>query len=152
MAQLSSILCNPMDCSPPGSFVHEDSPGKYPGVAPMPSSKGSSQTRDWTQVSHIAGRFFTVWATREAHMIVDYFPRCTFHICDSFIYDSSFQMPICHLYVFFGKYLFRSSAIFYNNWVVLYCLGVLCWVIWVLYTLDINSLQTYHLQTSSPIQ
>ena len=30
----------------------------------MPSSRGSSQSRDWTQVSHIAGGFFTVWATR----------------------------------------------------------------------------------------
>ena len=29
----------------------------------MPSSNGSSQPRDWTQVSCIAGRFFTVWAT-----------------------------------------------------------------------------------------
>ena len=29
-------------------------------------SRGSSQPRDWTQVSHIAGRFFTSWATREA--------------------------------------------------------------------------------------
>ena len=29
-------------------------------------SRGSSQPRDWTQVSHIAGRFFTTWATREA--------------------------------------------------------------------------------------
>ena len=32
----------------------------------MPSSRGSSQSRDRTQVSHIAGRFFTVWNTREA--------------------------------------------------------------------------------------
>ena len=32
----------------------------------MPSSRGSSQPRDWTQVSRIAGGFFTVWATREA--------------------------------------------------------------------------------------
>ena len=32
----------------------------------MPSSKGSSQPRDWTQVSHIAGRFFTVWTTKES--------------------------------------------------------------------------------------
>ena len=30
------------------------------------SSRGSSQPRDLTQVSYIAGRFFTIWATREA--------------------------------------------------------------------------------------
>ena len=32
----------------------------------MPSSRGSPQPRDGTQVSHTAGRFFTIWATREA--------------------------------------------------------------------------------------
>ena len=30
--------------------------------------RGSSQPRDWAQVSQIAGRFFTSWATREAHL------------------------------------------------------------------------------------
>ena len=33
----------------------------------MPFSRGSSQCRDRTQVSHTAGGFFTIWATREAH-------------------------------------------------------------------------------------
>ena len=32
----------------------------------FPFSRGSSQPRDQTQVSHIAGGFFTIWATREA--------------------------------------------------------------------------------------
>ena len=32
----------------------------------FPFSRGSSQPRDWNQVSCIAGRFFTIWATREA--------------------------------------------------------------------------------------
>ena len=32
----------------------------------MPSSRGSSQPRDWMQVFHIAGGFFIVGATREA--------------------------------------------------------------------------------------
>ena len=31
-AQLCLTLCNPMDCSPPGSSVHGDSPGKNTGV------------------------------------------------------------------------------------------------------------------------
>ena len=34
----------------------------------FPFSGGSSQPRDWTQVSHIAGGFFTSWATREAQV------------------------------------------------------------------------------------
>ena len=40
----------------------------------MSSSRGSSQPRDWTQVSHIVGRFFTVWVTREAHKM-PYYPE-----------------------------------------------------------------------------
>ena len=35
----------------------------------FPFSRGSSQPRDQTQVSHIAGGFFTSWATREAHAL-----------------------------------------------------------------------------------
>ena len=35
--------------------------------AAMPSTKGSSWPRDWTQVSCIAGGFFAIWVTREAH-------------------------------------------------------------------------------------
>ena len=32
----------------------------------VPFTRGSSQPREWTRVSHIAGSLFTVWATREA--------------------------------------------------------------------------------------
>ena len=46
------------------TVVHGDSPGKK-WVA-IPSSRGSYQSRGWTQVSYIAGRFFTSWATRKA--------------------------------------------------------------------------------------
>ena len=36
------------------------------GVGSRSFSMGSSQHRDWTQVSCIACGFFTIWATREA--------------------------------------------------------------------------------------
>ena len=65
VAQSCVTLCNPVDCGLPGSSVHGDSPGKNTGVGCMPSSRGSSQPRDRTQVSCIAGGFFTNWATRE---------------------------------------------------------------------------------------
>ena len=42
---------------------------------PVPFSRGSSHPRDWTQVSHIAGRFFRVWATREAHLLTQIKPQ-----------------------------------------------------------------------------
>ena len=75
VTQLYPSLCNPMDCIPPSSYVHGDSPDKNTeGVALLrgsskprgsPSSRGSSQPRDRSQVFHIAGGFFTIWATRE---------------------------------------------------------------------------------------
>ena len=66
-----AIQSCPTLCDPPGSSVHGDSPGRNTGVGlPCPPPGGSSQLRDPTQVSRIAGRFFTSWATREAsHMI-----------------------------------------------------------------------------------
>ena len=56
---------NPMDYSSPGSSVHGDSPGKNTGVGSHSLFQESSQCRDQNQVSHIAGRFFTIWATKE---------------------------------------------------------------------------------------
>ena len=54
-----------MDCSPPGSSVHGILQARILEWVAIPSSRGSSQPRDWTLVSGIAGRFFTIWATRE---------------------------------------------------------------------------------------
>ena len=60
-------LCDPVDCSPPGSFVHRISQARILEWISMPSSRGSSWPRDQTFVACIAGRFFTTSATWEAH-------------------------------------------------------------------------------------
>ena len=72
ITQLCPDLCNPMDCRPPGSSV--------PGVlqvrilkwVAIPFSRGSSQLRDRTGVSCIAGRFFTTEpsGTRHCYFII----------------------------------------------------------------------------------
>ena len=66
IAHLCPILCDPMDCSLPGSSVLGILQARILEWVAMPSSMGSSQPRDRTQVSHTAGKFFTNWATREA--------------------------------------------------------------------------------------
>ena len=66
VAQSRLILCDPMDCSLPGSSVHGILQARVLEWVAFPFSRGSSQPWDWTQVSLIAGRHFTVWATREA--------------------------------------------------------------------------------------
>ena len=59
-------LCNSMDCSPPGSSVYGILQAKILVWVAISFSRGSPQPRDWTQVSCIVGKFFTIWATREA--------------------------------------------------------------------------------------
>ena len=65
LLQLCANLCNPMDCSPPGSSAHGFLQARTLEWVTIPFSRGSSQPRDQTQVSCIAGRFFTVGVTRE---------------------------------------------------------------------------------------
>ena len=67
--QLCLTLCDPMDCSPPGSSVHGILQARTLEWITMPSYRGNSQLRDRSLVSCIsciAGRFFTIWDTKEA--------------------------------------------------------------------------------------
>ena len=60
--QSCPTLCDPMDCSPPGSSIHGDSSSKNTEWVAMPSSRGSSQPRNGIQF-YIVGRPFTREAT-----------------------------------------------------------------------------------------
>ena len=59
-------ICKSAYYSPPGSFVHGIFQARILEWVAIPFSRGSSQPRDRTQVSSIAGSFFTIWATMEA--------------------------------------------------------------------------------------
>ena len=60
------FLLSLLDCSLPGSMVHGNFPARVLEWVAISFSRGSSQPRDWIRVSRIAGRCFTIWATREA--------------------------------------------------------------------------------------
>ena len=64
VAQLCPTLCNLMDYT-----VHGILQARIQEWVAFPFSRGSSQSRDQTKVSHIAGRFFTCCATSEAQEI-----------------------------------------------------------------------------------
>ena len=59
----------PIDCSMPGSSVHGILQAGILEYVAISFSRESSQPRNWTQVSCIAGWFFTDWAMREAHSL-----------------------------------------------------------------------------------
>ena len=66
VSQSCLTLCDPMDCSPPGSSVHGVSQARMLEWAAISFSRGSSWPRDRTWVSWIEGRFITTWGTRDA--------------------------------------------------------------------------------------
>ena len=87
VSQSCPALCDPLDCSPPGSSIRGIFQARvleWGAICSLPGfpvhgiflarvlewvaisfSRGSSRPRDWTQVSRIVGRCFTIWATRE---------------------------------------------------------------------------------------
>ena len=77
---------------PHGLYSPGNSLGQNTGVVALPFSRGSFQSRDWTQVSLIAGGFFTRWATREAPHLL-WFDRIPLGI-----YPFLFLMKIPYLY------------------------------------------------------
>ena len=66
VAQSCPTLCDPVDCSLPGSPVHGILQASILEWVAISFSRGFSRPRDWTQISCIAGRCFNLWATREA--------------------------------------------------------------------------------------
>ena len=69
VAQSCPTLCDPMDYSLPGSSIHGIFQVRVLEWVAISFSRGSSQPGDWIQVSCIAGRHFTTWATRKAWLI-----------------------------------------------------------------------------------
>ena len=58
--------CDPVDYSPPGSSAHGILQAKILEWVAISISRRSSQPRNQTWVSHVAGRYFSIWATWEA--------------------------------------------------------------------------------------
>ena len=66
VAQSCPTLCDPMDCSPPGSSIHGIFQARVLEWVAISFSRRSSQPRNWTRVSRIVGRRSTIWATAAA--------------------------------------------------------------------------------------
>ena len=90
------LFCDPVDCSLPGSSVHGILQARILEWVAIPFSR-SSLPRDWTWVSCTTGRFFTIWATREALF---------------FLWLSNIPLyTLLHLYPFFCWWMFRFSDV-----------------------------------------
>ena len=63
-------LGNPRGCSPADSSIHGILQARILEWVAIPFSRGYSRPRDGTQVSCTAGRFCSVWGTREARPVI----------------------------------------------------------------------------------
>ena len=104
VAHLCPTLCDPVGCSPPGSAVQGILQARILEWVAISFSRGSSWPRDWTPVSCTAGRFFTIWATRE--------------VPQSASYISGFFLRSTHVVRLGG----------FHCWVVFSCMGILQFV------------------------
>ena len=82
-----------MDCSPPGSSVHGTFQARILEWVAISFYRGSSWPRDKPWVSHIVGRFFTIWATREDIYTI---------LCFIYLYLNIYILYIIiYIYIFF---------------------------------------------------
>ena len=75
---MSLTLCDPMDCSPPGSSLHGILQARVLEWVAIAFSKGSSRPREGTQGSRVAGGCFTLCTTREAPLRLSIWQICQF--------------------------------------------------------------------------
>ena len=89
VVQSCRTLCNPMNCSLPDSSVHGILQARILEWIAIPFSRGSSWPKNWTWVSCIVCRFFTVWATREVPLGNQIKPK---HLCVCSVMSDSLQL------------------------------------------------------------
>ena len=90
-AQSCPALCNSMDCSPPGSSIHEILPGRNTGVGCHALLQGILPTQRSDPGLSLAGGFFIVWATRKPIYIIK-------SKSNIFMYFNNFLLPLPNMY------------------------------------------------------
>ena len=100
VAQSCPTLCDPTDYSLPGFSVHGIFQARLLEWVAISFSRGSSQPRDWTQVSRIGGRCFTHWATRELEKWLSFLPTTHLFSWLFFLFSERMALHILNLFQF----------------------------------------------------
>ena len=121
VTQSCPTLCDPMDCSLPGSSVHGIlQAGRLEWVA-IPFSRGSSWHRSQTQVSRIAGRLLTVLSHQGSpHVEVSFLYA---HFLESFYHKGIFNFVKCFFCIYWDYchmvfILQFVNMVYHTNWLV----------------------------------
>ena len=160
VTQLCLTLCHPMNCNPPGPSVHGILQTRILEWVAIHFSRGSSPPRDWTYVSCIAGRFYTIWATREAQSYSYSMPKCmetwifkthvsfTFH-CP--IFPALFlKPPNLDFHYLLSIFSMHKHACYINH-LIFTCLPLLPFIkLWEIYYIQNFGCLFYHRTVLSP--
>ena len=143
----SPSLCNPVDCNPPDSSVHEIFLARILEWPAMPSSRGSSWPRDWTRVSCgscIAGRFFTAEPPEKPlpKQLAD--PLCLGRMLASFVHFLWCSLTI----ITFFEDVFRCRPFLKSlSNLLQYCFCFMFWIFWPQGLWDLSSATRNQIRT-----
>ena len=102
-------LCNPKDCSPPGSSVHGNLQARILKWVAMPSSSGSSPPKDWTRVSCIillqlmqdgTDTYINMWVILTCFMCVLYIIYYIIYIISYILIYSHIDVLVTLVYIY----------------------------------------------------
>ena len=116
VTQSCPTLCEPLDCIPPGFYVHGILQARILEWIGIPFSRGSSHPRHQTQISCIIARFFTIWATRKSKI------WNTSWVCMSSLHKEKFMVIFKSLfsYIFcFAPAVFKTIPLIFSNLIIM---------------------------------
>ena len=99
-----SLSCVQLFATPVNYTVHGILQARILGWVAFPFFRGSSQCRDWTQVSHIAGGFFTSWTTREALGYNGFIQLSVFLSRNTYHLEIKWLFSFLHRFLHFAMY------------------------------------------------
>ena len=137
--QSCRTLCNPVDCSPPGSSVHGILQARILEGVAISFSRRSSHPMGQTCISHIsciAGRFFTNWVTvpSQKQILSQFLNHQCFSLLEKLIQIEPYRMYYFCKSSFIQCSLWHSSTNYVHYQFIPFC----CWV--VSHTLTVMSL------------
>ena len=116
-------LCDTVDCSPSGFSVHGILQATILERVSMPSSRGSSQPRDRTQISCMGRQVFTTKSPGKPHLYL-YLSMCTNACQKVHIYKEMFVCIGLYKYTYVCKCTHLCMCLYLYIWCVCVCLSV----------------------------
>ena len=133
-------LCDPVDGSPPRSSVYGIFQARVLEWVAISFSRESSRLRDRIQVSHIAGRRFNLWATREAHSVLRNTAKVKIIIADIYLVLTKCQAKTWMPYIYIYIYIYIKRIIYIALFTYVLYIYIKCIIYNALYIYNVHTM------------